>query len=117
MEKLLGKMTAEEVLCDYWQKKPCLIRQALPGFEPPLDQDDIAGLAWEEMAESRLVTGRYPGPQASGSLSSTKSRVFIASVSCRTSSGLKLDGSGAVSPISSCTTNFITSGTAAEPAG
>jgi len=46
-------------LTEYWQKKPCLIRQAFPGFEPMLDGDDLAGLACEEMAESRLVTGTF----------------------------------------------------------
>ncbi|MDT8319150.1 MAG: cupin domain-containing protein [Xanthomonadales bacterium] len=47
----------EEFLRDYWQKKPLLIRQAFPGFEPELDADDIAGLACDELAESRLITG------------------------------------------------------------
>ena len=46
-----------EFLREYWQKKPLLIRQAFPGFEPELDADDIAGLACDELAESRLVTG------------------------------------------------------------
>jgi 50S ribosomal protein L16 3-hydroxylase len=49
-----------EFLQDYWQKKPLLIRQALPGFIPELDADDIAGLACDELAESRLVTGSFP---------------------------------------------------------
>jgi len=57
----LGELTPERFLRDYWQKAPCLIRQAIPGFEPPLDGDDIAGLACEELADSRLVSGRYPG--------------------------------------------------------
>lgn len=53
----LGALPIAEFLADYWQKKPCLIRAALPGFEPPLDGDDLAGLACEELAESRIVTG------------------------------------------------------------
>jgi 50S ribosomal protein L16 3-hydroxylase len=53
-------LTAAEFLRDYWQKKPLLLRQAFPDFQPELDPDDIAGLACEEMAESRLVTGRFP---------------------------------------------------------
>ncbi len=53
-------LTAAEFLRDYWQKKPLLLRQAFPGFQPELDADDIAGLACDEMAESRLITGRYP---------------------------------------------------------
>jgi 50S ribosomal protein L16 3-hydroxylase len=49
-----------EFLQDYWQKKPLLIRQALPDFIPELDTDDIAGLACDELAESRLISGSYP---------------------------------------------------------
>ena len=55
-----GSLTPSEFLRDYWQKKPLLIRQALPGFIPELDADDIAGLASDELAESRLVTGSFP---------------------------------------------------------
>ena len=49
----------QHFLEEYWQKKPCLLRQAFPGFAPMLDGDDLAGLACEEMAESRLVTGTF----------------------------------------------------------
>jgi len=50
-------LTAQEFLRDYWQRKPLLLRQAYPRFEPPLSADDIAGLACDELAESRLITG------------------------------------------------------------
>jgi 50S ribosomal protein L16 3-hydroxylase len=53
-------LTSQQFLTGYWQKKPLLIPQAFPGFEPELDAGDIAGLACEELAESRLVTGSYP---------------------------------------------------------
>ncbi len=53
-------VSPEQFLADYWQKKPLLIRQALPGFTPELDSDDIAGLACDELAESRLITGSFP---------------------------------------------------------
>lgn len=59
MNAPLGELSASQFLHEYWQKKPCLIRQAFPGFEPPLDGDDLAGLACEELAESRLVTGTF----------------------------------------------------------
>jgi 50S ribosomal protein L16 3-hydroxylase len=52
-----GELTAETFLAHYWQQKPLLIRQAFPGFSPELDADDIAGLACDELAESRIVTG------------------------------------------------------------
>ncbi len=51
----LGGMSAEQFLEEYWQKKPLLIRNAFPDFEPPVEGDDLAGLACEEMVESRLV--------------------------------------------------------------
>jgi 50S ribosomal protein L16 3-hydroxylase len=53
----LGEFSPEQFLEEFWQKKPCLIRQAIANFKPLLDGDDMAGLACEEMAESRLVKG------------------------------------------------------------
>lgn len=53
--QLLGGLTAREFLRDYWQKKPLLVRQAMPGFESPILPDELAGLALEEEIESRLV--------------------------------------------------------------
>ncbi|MFV3387459.1 JmjC domain-containing protein [Pseudomonas sp. NY15364] len=53
--QLLGGLTAREFLRDYWQKKPLLVRQAIPGFESPISPDELAGLALEEEVESRLV--------------------------------------------------------------
>ena len=42
-------------LSDYWQKKPLIIRNAIPNFKNPLTPDELAGLALEEDIESRLV--------------------------------------------------------------
>lgn len=53
-------MPVEDFLRDYWQKKPLLIRQAFPGFEPPLAPEDLAGLACEDGPLSRLVTYDRP---------------------------------------------------------
>jgi 50S ribosomal protein L16 3-hydroxylase len=53
--QLLGGITAREFLRDYRQKKPLLLRQAIPDFESPIDADELAGLALEEEVESRLV--------------------------------------------------------------
>ena len=44
-----------EFLSDYWQKKPLLIRGALPGFTDPVSPEELAGLACEEDVESRIV--------------------------------------------------------------
>ncbi|HET6553276.1 MAG TPA: cupin domain-containing protein [Dyella sp.] len=48
-------MTPAQFLRDYWQKHPLLIRQAFPDFQPPIQPDDLAGLALEESALSRLI--------------------------------------------------------------
>jgi 50S ribosomal protein L16 3-hydroxylase len=42
-------------LSDYWQKKPLVLRQALPGFVNLITADELAGLAMEEEIESRIV--------------------------------------------------------------
>ena len=60
MKAALGELSAEEFLDHYWQQRPVLIRQAFPDFIPELDENDIAGLACDELAESRLVSGNYP---------------------------------------------------------
>ena len=52
---VLGHLAVEEFLRDYWQKKPVLIRQAIPGFEPLLAADELAGLSLEDDIESRLI--------------------------------------------------------------
>jgi len=49
-------MPVDEFLRDYWQKRALLIRQALPRYQAPLTPEDLAGLACEEAALSRLVT-------------------------------------------------------------
>ncbi len=53
--QLLGGISAREFMRDYWQKKPLLVRQAVPSFESPISPDELAGLALEEEVESRLV--------------------------------------------------------------
>jgi len=51
----LGGMPPATFLRDYWQKRPLLIRQAIPGFQSPLTPEELAGLACEADVESRLV--------------------------------------------------------------
>lgn len=68
---ILGGMTSAVFLARHWQKRPLLVRGALPGFRDPLTRDELAGLATERGVESRLVLergGRRPwevvrGPQ------------------------------------------------------
>jgi 50S ribosomal protein L16 3-hydroxylase len=52
----LGELTHETFLREYWQKKPLLIRQALPGFNGLLTKQELIALSGNEDAQSRLVT-------------------------------------------------------------
>lgn len=42
-------------LRDHWQKKPLVIRNALPDFETPVSAEELGGLSLEEEVESRIV--------------------------------------------------------------
>lgn len=53
---LLGGITPGQFLANYWQKKPLLIRGAIPDFKGLLSPDELAGLACEEDVQSRLVS-------------------------------------------------------------
>ncbi len=53
---LLGGLSPEQFMRRHWQKKPLLVRQAMPGLQPPLTRAQLAQLAAGDDAESRLVT-------------------------------------------------------------
>lgn len=52
---VLGNLSLATFLADYWQKKPLLIRNALPTDISPITADELAGLACEDRVESRLI--------------------------------------------------------------
>ena len=45
----------EAFLASHWQRKPLLIKSALPDFPVPVSADELAGLALEEAVESRII--------------------------------------------------------------
>jgi len=53
---LLGGLSPQQFMKRHWQKKPLLIRQAIPGFKPLLDRAALFELAGTEGVESRLLT-------------------------------------------------------------
>jgi len=55
--QLLNGLTPAQFLAEYWQKKPLLIRQAIPHFEGLMTPEELAGLACEEDVESRIIEG------------------------------------------------------------
>lgn len=52
---LLGGISPNTFMREYWQRKPLLIRQAIPGFKPSLSIADIKALVKREEVESRLI--------------------------------------------------------------
>ena len=48
-------MPPAEFLHDYWQKRPLLVRNAFPDLVSPITPEDLAGLACEDAALSRIV--------------------------------------------------------------
>jgi 50S ribosomal protein L16 3-hydroxylase len=53
--QLLGGLTPKAFMQRHWHKKPMVIRQAMPGFTPPLDRTDLFDLATQDEVQSRLV--------------------------------------------------------------
>jgi 50S ribosomal protein L16 3-hydroxylase len=77
---LLGKLTPAQFMRRYWQKKPLLIRQAIPGIEAPVSREELFQLADGDDVESRLIThfrqswAMEHGPFAPEQLPSLKKR-------------------------------------------
>ena len=53
--QLLGGLTPDEFLSEYWHKKPLLIKNAIPNFTGLLSPEELAGLACEDEVQSRIV--------------------------------------------------------------
>lgn len=53
---LLGALTPAAFMRDYWQKKPLLVRQAIPNFEALVARDTLFEMATSEDVESRLIS-------------------------------------------------------------
>ena len=52
---VLGGITAEKFLAEYWQKKPLLVRNALPEIINLLEPNDVKELALDETVTARLI--------------------------------------------------------------
>ncbi|MES3002199.1 MAG: cupin domain-containing protein [Pseudomonadota bacterium] len=52
---LLGGLTPAQFMKRHWQKKPLLVRGAVPGFQPLLSRAELFDLAGRDEVESRLV--------------------------------------------------------------
>ena len=76
---LLGGLTPAQFMKTHWQRKPLLVRQAIPGFRPPLSvaavrkmsrRDDVESrLVWQEQGQWHMQRGpfaRLPSPARPG---------------------------------------------------
>jgi 50S ribosomal protein L16 3-hydroxylase len=61
--QMLGGLTPARFMQRYWQKKPLLIRNAFPGFQPLLSRPELFALAAKESVESRLIVHKPAGWQ------------------------------------------------------
>jgi len=52
---VLGDLSIEDFLANYWQKKPLVIRNAFPDFEMPFTAEELAGLTLETDAPARMI--------------------------------------------------------------
>jgi 50S ribosomal protein L16 3-hydroxylase len=52
---LLGQLSPRQFVRRHWQKSPCLIRQAVPDVQPPIERSALFDLAARDDVESRLV--------------------------------------------------------------
>ncbi|WP_343596388.1 cupin domain-containing protein [Acinetobacter sp.] len=59
---ILGGLTAEQFLAEYWQKKPLLVRNALPEIVNILEPNDVKELALEENVSARLIKQKDKDP-------------------------------------------------------
>ena len=50
--QLLGGLTPHQFMKRHWQKKPLLVRQAIPGFKPLLER--AALFSWDRCARAVL---------------------------------------------------------------
>lgn len=58
---LLGGLSPSQFMRCHWQKKPLLIRAAIPGFEPLLSRQQLFDMAAGEAVESRLIVRKAQG--------------------------------------------------------
>jgi len=58
---LLAGLSPAQFMHRHWQKKPLLVRQAIPGFQPLLNRAALFKLAAGEQVESRLIVQQAKG--------------------------------------------------------
>jgi 50S ribosomal protein L16 3-hydroxylase len=81
---LLGGISPEQFMRRYWQKKPLLIRQAVPGVQSPIERARLFELAGQDDVESRLIIQQAAaGPGKPSTKAATKSSAAVTKASAR----------------------------------
>ena len=62
--QLLGGLSPQQFMKRHWQKKPLLVRQAIPGFKPLLERSALV-IVPVVQAQFKLVT-EFAAPSARG---------------------------------------------------
>lgn len=70
-QALLGQMTPSAFLARYWQRRPCLIRQAIPNFSGLLSYPTLIDLCARDDSEARHIKQRPTWQVRSGPLNHT----------------------------------------------
>jgi 50S ribosomal protein L16 3-hydroxylase len=64
---LLGDLSPQTFMRRHWQKKPLVIRQAIPQFVPPVQRGDLLDLAAQDEVQSRLIVQADTNSKVDGS--------------------------------------------------
>ena len=98
-ETLLGGLSPQVFLRRYWQKRPLLVRGALPGFRGVIEKPALFSLAARDEVESRLVERRGKkwrvehGPLSRNRLARTAARnwtLLVSGVNCHSDAADRL---------------------------
>ncbi len=60
---VLGNITPEQFLAEYWQQKPLVVRGAFADLEVPFTPEELAGLAVDTDAPSRIIVEHGLAPE------------------------------------------------------
>ena len=62
----LAGLSPKQFMARYWQKKPLLVRNAFPDFEPAISIDDVLALCTQDTLQSRLIQSKPKGQSHHG---------------------------------------------------
>jgi 50S ribosomal protein L16 3-hydroxylase len=107
---LLGGLSPRQFMRRHWQKKPLLIRQAVPGVQSPISRADMFALATKDDVESRLIVRHMVAAAAAGVLAGKGKKA------AKAEQAVKADKSPKANKAAKAVAKASTQATVAEPA-